>query len=102
MEKYDHIESPCIDVRKNAKGEFVQVWDAPFKTPGRNLLLTYQRNGTHITSISRHERPEEGLYSHIIFYESQTTYCYREQQGKLRTEKLLENGALLVWDEILD
>ena len=100
MEKYDHIKSPCVDVIKNAEGEFIQVWDAPFKTPNRNLLFTYQRNGDQITSITRYECPKNGLYSTIIFYENQTTYYYRDPINKLRIEKPLKNGLTLIRDDV--
>lgn len=98
-EGFDHIKSPSIDVVPNTEGEFVQVWDAPFKTPGRNLLLTYQRSGTNVSDVTRFEYPEEGDFSRITINDTYRRYVYRNSPRDYRMEQILENGVILVSDQ---
>ncbi|KPV93599.1 hypothetical protein AN214_04367 [Pseudoalteromonas sp. P1-9] len=97
---FDHTKSSTVDVVKHSYGEFIQVWDAPFKTPGRKIILTYVRKGTEISNISKFEYPESGEFSRVVIRENQVEKQYREHKRKYRVETLLPNGNVLVSDEL--
>jgi len=95
---FDHEISPTVTVRKNKDGEFVQVWNLPFKTQGRKLLLSYLRNGKNITEIQKLTYYDSGLYSCVSETENQKLYTYRGDKRYFRFETTLSNGYLLVDD----
>lgn len=99
-EEYDHKKSKTVDVRENSDGEFVQVWDAPFKTPGRRLLLTYQRNGEAVSDVTRFEYPEDGEFASIHVSENYKYSFYRDNPRVHRLEQDLDNGLTLIDDEL--
>ncbi|MGH1441791.1 MAG: hypothetical protein ACRBBR_16880 [Cellvibrionaceae bacterium] len=96
---YDHVKSSTVDVVKHAYGEFVQVWDAPFKIPGRRLQLTYRRNGEDVSDITTHEYLDSGVFSKIIRGSNYVSYFYRDKKHQSRLERKLPNGKLLISDE---
>ncbi len=99
VERFDHESSPTVDVRKNQTGEFIQVWNLPFKTQGRKLLLSYQRDGNNISDINKITYFENGTFSCISEREEQKTYTYRDNKRAFRIETTLSNGYLLVDDD---
>ena len=97
---YDHQKSPMVDVREHSDGEFVQVWDAPFKIPGRKLLLAYRRNGRVVSDVTRHEYPEKGEFCKITTSEKSKYSFYRKSPRNYRLEQFLDNGRTLVSDKL--
>lgn len=96
---YDHIKSPTVDVVKHVVGEFVQVWDEPFKTPGRKLLLTYFRDGKDVSDVTVHEYPSDGDFSQIVKGENYIRSYYRDKEREPRIEATLPNGKVTISDE---
>lgn len=97
---FDHIKSSTVDVVKHNYGEFVQVWDAPFKTLGRRLLLTYIRCEDNVSNISTYEYPKIGAFSIIVKSSTQIKKQYRNSNQKSRVEMTLQNGNILISDEL--
>ena len=97
-ERFDHDSSPTVDVRKNQTGEFIQVWNLPFKTQGRKLLLSYQRDGKNISDINKITYFESGTFSSISERDEQKIYTYRDNKRAFRVETTLSNGYILVDD----
>jgi hypothetical protein len=95
---FTHQTSSVVDVRPNSRGEFIQVWDAPFKAESRRLLLTYLRTPEGPTEICHRLELEDGRFAVVETCGTQRTYYYRENPHPPRVETILPSGRMLVRD----
>jgi hypothetical protein len=95
---FTHQRSPLVDVTPNPRGEFVQVWSAPFRAEKRRLLLTYLRTPSGPESICHRIELEDGRFSIVETCGTQRTLYYREGSGPPRRETILPSARILVSD----
>ena len=94
---FDHQRSELVDVFPNVEGEFIQIWDSPWKTPGRRLLLTYLRTPSGVKEINHRAYLEEGPFELIEMSELRRI-CYYRGSRETRHERFLPSGRFLVDD----
>jgi hypothetical protein len=94
---FEHAKSEFVDVVPNAEGEFVQVWDSPQGTPGRRLLLTYQRGEQGVSSVSSEIYFDDGPWHKISVSGDRRAFYYRQSRD-VRAEWSLPSGRWLVSD----
>jgi hypothetical protein len=95
---FTHQRSAVVDVRPNPQGEFVQVWNAPFRAENRRLLLTYLRTANGPTEICHRLELEDDRFSVVETCGTQRTYYYRDNPHPPKIETILPSGRVIVRD----
>jgi hypothetical protein len=98
---FDHVRSERVDVRPNAEGEFVQVWNDSFDSEKRRLLLTYRRTPTGVVDISSDIHLDEGPWFLIQTTGPQRWFYHRTQEDRTRYEEILPSGRVAVDDPLV-
>lgn len=89
---FTHQRSPLVDVVPNPRGEFVQVWSAPFCAENRRLLLTYIRTPTGPADVCHRIQLEDARFSSVETCGTQRTFYYRENPFPPRVETILPSS----------